>query len=70
MAESELGAAGTVLDDSANEAIARGEWGFLLHWVSTQAHVDVGAREAGVEGANLDMILGRVWGGAFDNVEG
>ena len=69
VAETELGAAGTILDDFANKAVARGEWGFFLHWVSAQAHVDIGAREAGVEGANLDLILWRVWDGGSDDAE-
>lgn len=44
----------------SGKTVAGCEWGFPLHGVLATAHVDVGAREAGVDRSDLDLAgLGR-----------
>lgn len=56
VARAELGASRAVGGDGADETVAGGQRGFFLEGISPEAHVDVGAGEAGVQHADLGLL--------------
>lgn len=63
VARVELGALGPDGGNGANETVTGGQRSFFLHWISPEAHVDIGAAKTGVEDADLG-VLGRGRGDA------